>query len=155
MDHNTRHLPRPKQRHLLPSPPLKEPDETMLWTFYNIIREIEYTFRVLKTDLDLRPIFHQNDDSTLAHLNLGLLEYGLVNTFRYQLKQKNITSSCRETVRIMNTQKYVTTIAQNKQDEFIIIRKSSEPETKAQQIYDALQYKSTPFIRKKSVVLKT
>jgi hypothetical protein len=134
---------------------LTEPDETMLWTFYNIIREIEYTFRVLKTDLDLRPIFHQNDDSTLAHLNLGLLAYGLVNTIRFQLKQKNITSCWSEIVRIMNTQKCVTTIAQNKQDEFIIIRRCSEPEPKAQQIYDALHYKSAPFIRKKSVVLKT
>ena len=55
----------------------------------------------------------------------------------------------------MNTQKCVTTIAQNKQDEFIIIRKCSEPETKVQKIYDALQYKSAPFIRKKFVVLKT
>jgi len=113
------------------------------------------TFRVLKTDLDLRPIFHQNDDSTMAHLNLGLLAYGLVNTIRYQLKQKNITSCWSEIVRIMNTQKCVTTIAQNKQDEFIIIRKCSEPEPKAQKIYDALQYKSAPFIRKKFVVLKT
>jgi len=51
-----------------------------MWMFYNIIREIEYTFCVLKTDLDLRPIFHQNDGSALAHLNLGLLEYCLVNT---------------------------------------------------------------------------
>ena len=134
---------------------LTDPDETMVWMFYNIIREIEYTFRVLKTDLDLRPIFHQNDDSTMAHLNLGLLAYGLVNTIRYQLKQKNITSCWSEIVRIMNTQKCVTTIAQNKQDEFIIIRKCSEPEPKAQKIYDALQYKSAPFIRKKFVVLKT
>jgi len=134
---------------------LTNPDETMVWMFYNIIREIEYTFRVLKTDLDLRPIFHQNDDSTLAHLNLGLLAYGLVNTIRYQLKQKNITSCWSELVRIMNTQKCVTTIAQNKQDEFIVVRRCSEPEPKAKQIYDALQYKSAPFIRKKSVVLKT
>jgi transposase len=134
---------------------LTDPDETMVWMFYNIIREIEYTFRVLKTDLDLRPIFHQNDDSILAHLYLGLLAYSLVNTIRYQLKQKNITSCWSELVRIMNTQKCVTTIVQNKQDEFIVVRRCSEPEPKAKQIYDALQYKSAPFIRKKSVVLKT
>ena len=33
--------------------------ETILWQSYNTIREIEATFRVLKTDLDLRPIYHQ------------------------------------------------------------------------------------------------
>jgi Mn-dependent DtxR family transcriptional regulator len=40
---------------------LNEKDEQTLWAIYNIIREIEYTFRVLKTDLDLRPIYHKTD----------------------------------------------------------------------------------------------
>ena len=66
--------------------------EAILWQFYNIIREIEATFRVLKTDLDLRPIYHKNDDSTMAHLHLGLLAYWLVNTVRYQLKKEGINS---------------------------------------------------------------
>jgi len=93
---------------------LTEPGEKMVWMLYNLIREIEYTFRVLKTDLDLRPVFHQNDESTMAHLHLGLLAYWIVNTIRYQLKQKGITSNWREIVRIMNTQKCVTTIAKIK-----------------------------------------
>jgi hypothetical protein len=33
-----------------------EMSEELLWETYNIIREIEYSFRTLKTDLDLRPI---------------------------------------------------------------------------------------------------
>ena len=130
-------------------------DENILWMIYNTIREIEYTFRVLKTDLDLRPIYHQNDESSSAHLHLGLMAYTIVNTIRYQLKHENIRSSWSEIVRIMNTQKCVTTIAQNKQDELIIIRKSSEPNPKVQQIYNALKYKSVPFSKRKSVVLKT
>jgi hypothetical protein len=62
--------------------------ENLLWDVYNIIREIEYSFRTLKTDLDLRPIYHKNDVSTMAHLHLGLLAYWVVNTVRYQLKRK-------------------------------------------------------------------
>lgn len=129
-------------------------DEAMVWTAYNTIREVEYTFRVLKTDLDLRPVFHQNDDSTMAHLHLGLLAYWVVNTIRYQTKQKGIKSDWREIVRVMNTQKCVTTIAQNKIDEIISIRRCSEPDDKVRQVYDALKYKYAPFVRKKSVVLK-
>ena len=53
---------------------IPEQEET-LWRIYNTIREIESTFRCLKTDLDLRPIFHENDDSTMTHLHLGLLAY--------------------------------------------------------------------------------
>ena len=30
-----------------------------LWKFHNTIREIEASFRVLKTDLDQRPIYHK------------------------------------------------------------------------------------------------
>jgi hypothetical protein len=57
------------------------------WMVYNIIREIEYSFRTLKTDLDLRPIYHKKDNATMAHLHLGLLAYWVVNTVRYQLKK--------------------------------------------------------------------
>jgi transposase len=61
--------------------------EELIWMIYNIIREIEYSFRTLKTDLDLRPIYHRKDPSTMAHLHLGLLAYWVVNTIRYQLKK--------------------------------------------------------------------
>ncbi len=54
----------------------------------------------------------------------------------------------------MNTQKCVTTTVQNTIEQWISIRKCSEPEDKAKQIYDALKYKQAPFIRKKSVVPK-
>ena len=75
---------------------LDTPDEALEWMIYNTIREIESTFRILKTDLDLRPIYHKNDDSTMAHLHLGLLAYWLVNTIRYQLKQSGINDDWKE-----------------------------------------------------------
>ena len=62
---------------------LEDTDEALEWMIYNTIREIESTFRTLKTDLDLRPIYHKNDTSTMAHLHLGLLAYWLVNIIRY------------------------------------------------------------------------
>jgi len=130
-------------------------NEAILWQFYNLIREIESTFRVLKTDLDLRPIYHQKDENTMAHLHLGLLAYWLVNTVRYQLKTKGIHSGWKEIVRIMNTQKAVTTTAQNVQDEIIMIRRCSEPNQNVRKLYDALKYKYAPFVKKKSVVHKS
>jgi transposase len=131
---------------------LNEKDEKSLWTIYNIIREIEYTFRVLKTDLDLRPIYHKTDDASMAHLHLGMLAYWLVATIRYQLKQKDVNSDWREIVRIMNTQKCVTTSIENINDEVISVRQCTEPNEKVRKIYDLLKYKHVPFTRKKSVV---
>ena len=131
---------------------LNEKDERTLWTIYNVIREIEYTFRVLKTDLDLRPIYHKTDKASMAHLHLGLLAYWLVSTIRYQLKQKGFQSDWREIVRTMNMQKCVTTSIVNIKDEVISVRKCTEPTQQVKKIYDMLYYKYVPFFRKKSVV---
>lgn len=133
---------------------IKATQETLVWTIYNCIRNVESSFRTLKTDLDLRPIFHKTDEATQAHLHLGLLAYWIVSTVRYQLQQKDIKSEWREIVRVMNTQKCVTTTVQNTREQWISIRKCSEPEDKVTRIYDALKYKYAPFIRKKSVVPK-
>jgi hypothetical protein len=131
---------------------LDEKDEKTLWTIYNIIREIEYTFRVLKTDLDLRPIYHKSDEASIAHLHLGLLAYWLVATIRYQLKQKGYNSDWREIVRTMDTQKCVTTSVENIRDEIISVRQCTEPTQAAKKVYDLLNFKYAPFVRKKSVV---
>lgn len=131
-----------------------EDTEKVLWDGYNAIREVEATFRVLKTDLDLRPIFHKKDEATMAHLNLGLLAYWLVNTIRHQLKKEGVNSQWKEIVRTMNTQKAVTTTAQNNKDEIIQIRRCTEPNEKVKRIYDILKYKPEPYKKKKSVVHK-
>lgn len=132
---------------------LDENDEQTLWSIYNIIREIEYTFRVLKTDLDLRPIYHKTDDAAMAHLHLGILAYWLVATIRYQLKQKGYNHDWREIVRTMNTQKCVTTTLENIQGQTVSIRQCTEPTIQTKYIYNLMNYKTVPFYRKKSVVI--
>jgi hypothetical protein len=132
---------------------LKSTDEQTLWTIYNTIREIESTFRCLKTDIYLRPIFHKNDDASMAHLHLGILAYWLVNTIRHQLKKGKINCDWREIVRIASTQKVVYSLAQNKENNLIEIKKCSEPNHKLQKIYQVLRLKKYPFT-KKSVVHK-
>jgi hypothetical protein len=129
-------------------------DEVLVWMVYNTIREIEATFRTLKTDLDLRPIYHKNDDSTLAHLHLGLLAYWLVNTIRCQLKNEGIRHNWREIVRIGNTQKVITTTGYNKVGEEVKVRKCSQPQAKLRELHQALCIKPRPFTKLKSVVHK-
>lgn len=124
------------------------------WDIYNTIREIESSFRCLKTELDLRPIYHKNDDATVAHIHLGLLAYWLVNTIRYQLKKKQITHCWKEILRITNTQKVITTYGQNTFDEVVSVRRCTEPQDKVKEIYQALGYRNYPFVKRKSVVHK-
>jgi Transposase DDE domain len=133
---------------------LKNKDEATIWKIYNALREVESTFRTLKTDLDLRPIYHKNDNATMAHLHLGLLGYWIVNTIRHQLKTKKINHDWKEILRISSTQKLVTTSIVDHQENTIFITKCSEPNAKLHEIYKALKYKSKPFSRKKFVVPK-
>jgi len=131
---------------------LKETKEQTIWTIYNTLREIESTFRVLKTDLNLRPVFHQKDYHTESHINLGVLAYQVVSTIRHQLKQRGINYDWQNIRRIMNTQKLVTTSMKSKNNKQIRIRKCSIPNFEVKEIYQALNLKQLPFYYKKSVV---
>jgi len=129
-------------------------EEYVVWNIYNTIKEIENAFRTLKTDLDLRPIYHKNDDATMAHLHLGLLAYWLVNTVRHQLKRNGIKSCWGEIVRIGNTQKVITTSGTNTYDKTVTTRNCTVPDDSLKRIYDILQTKHQPFTKRKSVVHK-
>jgi transposase len=129
-------------------------EEYVVWNIYNTIREIENAFRTLKTDLDLRPIYHKNDDATMAHLHLGLLAYWLVNTVRHQLKHNGVKSCWGEIVRIGNTQKVITTSGTNTYEKTVATRKCTVPNDNLKRIYDILQTKHQPFTKRKSVVHK-
>lgn len=127
-------------------------DEPGIWNTYNTLREVESTFRIIKTDLSLRPVYHQSDENSDAHIFLGVLAYAIVNTVRYQLKFHKINHDWQNIVRIMNTQKLVTTTMLDKAQEKICIRTCSRPTAGAQQIYQALKLKQVPYHRKKYVL---
>ena len=120
-------------------------DERTTWDYYNLIREIETTNRQLKTDLQLRPIYHRKDSRSDAHLFFGLLAYWIVNTIRHQLKQNGIKCYWTEIVRRMSTQKLVTTQGLNPLGERVELRQCSRPTKTARIIYKALALKEAPF----------
>lgn len=122
-------------------------DEKSTWDYYNLIREIETTNRQLKLDLELRPIYHQKDDNSDAHLFFGLLSYWIVNTIRHKLKQYGINHYWTEIKRILSTQKAITTEAVNALDETVEMRLCSDPAEKAAEIYRCLKYNPNPFKR--------
>ena len=146
-------------------------DEQTTWDYYNLIREIECTNRQLKTDLSLRPICHQKDGRSDAHLFMGLIAYWIVNTIRYRMKVVNQrreqeankdkkpdekrkrfpTPFWTEIVRRMSTQKAVTTEAVNAMGEKVTVRLCSTPKKEAAEIYEMLGYKKMPFWRKVKV----
>ena len=122
-------------------------DERTTWDYYNLIREIETSNRQLKTDLELRPIYHKTDENADSHLFFGLMSYWIVNTIRYKLKQHGANHYWTELKRILSTQKAITTEAVNGLGENVTMRLCSDPTEKAAELYRQLGYKPKPFRR--------
>ena len=122
-----------------------------LWQVYNTIREVEATFRCLKSDLQIRPVYHQKDQRVEAHIYLTILAYQVVNTVRYMLKQKNLNYDWTNIVRIMSTQQ-MATVELKGEAKTIGIRKASRPTKEALDIYKATGISSMPKQKRKYVV---
>ena len=119
---------------------------------YNTIREVEASFRTLKTDLQVRPIYHQQDKASEAHIYGAVLAYTLANSIRHQLEARGINYDWSTIVRIMNSQKIVTSSLPTQSGKTIYLKKCSEPEEEVRKIYQALKYRDRPFWQKKSVL---
>jgi transposase len=130
----------------------KQTQEEIIWNVYNCIREIESSFRCLKTELCIRPNYHQKDTNIEAHIHLGLLAYQIVSIIRYQLKQSGINDSWKTLLSKMNTQKIMTTSFMDKHNNKVHVRNCSVPNAELTEIQQTLKLKPAPFYRKKVVV---
>jgi transposase len=127
--------------------------EELIWEIYNILREIESTFRCLKTDLDIRPIYHQMDKNTEAHIFMGIVAYQLVHAIRCGMKKNGINHSWRRIRQIMSSQTMATTRMKLENGDSLVLRNATHPNAEQMKMYRALKFKQTnPKMRKKAVV---
>ena len=101
---------------------------------------MEETFHVLKTDLDIRPVYHKSDNGIKSHLHLAILAYWVVSVTKYRLKMKKYENvRWDEIMRIASTQVVVTAKVETVDGQVISIRQSTEAEGKLSAIYDLLR----------------
>ncbi len=113
-------------------------DEKTLWKTYTTLTDLEAVFKSLKSELGLRPIFHQKQSRVDAHLFITLLTYSIVHTIRYKLKKSGIHYSW-DTIRgILESTNRVTTSMKCKDGTTLYIRQSTELSSEQKEIYDAL-----------------
>jgi transposase len=65
---------------------LTDTDPVKLWNYYLQLVQVEEAFRTLKSDLQIRPIFHQTIENIEAHVFISFLAYCLYVTLGRQLK---------------------------------------------------------------------
>jgi hypothetical protein len=125
--------------------------EEQIWDTYNMSRDVEATFRCLKTDLDIRPIFHQKDTYILPHIWLGIVAYQVVNYIRLKLKENDVNYSWSTIVEKMKAQQYSLQSSNSKNGK-IYTKLCTRPSADLKEIYSALGFKERPFVRKSKVV---
>ena len=59
-----------------------------LWSMYMQLTEAETAFRALKSELSIRPLFHQKEPRVKAHVLVAFLGYALWVTLKHQLKRR-------------------------------------------------------------------
>lgn len=123
-----------------------------LWKTYMMLTKVEDGFRALKSDLGMRPIFHQKEDRIDGHLFITLLAYHILQSVLYQLDLKNVHLRWQTLRDIMSTQTRVTTSLENDKNEVVHVRSSTVAEPEQREIYEALGLSHSPGRRSKSVV---
>ena len=109
-----------------------------------MLTNLEAVFRSLKTDLGLRPVFHQIERRVDAHLFISLLAYIFVHTIRLQLQACGITESWDKLRAILSSQVRITATVQCEDGRTVHVRKATRPEAAFQRIYPALKHSANP-----------
>jgi len=75
-----------------------------LWSRYMQLTEAEASFRALKSELSIRPLFHQKEPRVKAHVMVAFLGYALWVTLKHLLKRRPAIEPQPSTSGVTNTQ---------------------------------------------------
>jgi transposase len=123
---------------------LVEPDSEALWRVYCMLTNLESVFRSLKTDLGLRPVYHQIERRVEGHLFISVLAYYIVHTMRMRLKADGIPDSWETIRNTLATQIRITSTLKLRDGRTAHVRKASRPEPRQQKIHAALRLTANP-----------
>ena len=77
---------------------LTHADPVQLWEQYVQLTEVEAAFRALKSELALRPIWHQTDARVQAHILVAFLGYALWVALKHTLRRAGAACSPQQTL---------------------------------------------------------
>lgn len=126
-------------------------DKQELWDIYIMLTELEAAFRCLKSELGLRPVYHQVTNRVDSHIFISVLAYHVLHNIRYQLKQHGINDSWETIKRDLRTQCRITSTMNCENGKKLHIRKTSLPTPRQLEIYHAFGITASPGKTEKSI----
>lgn len=121
-----------------------------IWQDYITLTRVESAFRDLKSELGLRPVFHQTAARTQAHLFISVLAYHLLVGIESKLKRQGEHREWKSIRSVLATHQRMTVSLTSQDNELIQIRLSGMPESSHLEIYRLLGV-TDRLRRKKSV----
>ena len=113
--------------------------ERELFDIFSMLTDIEDAFRSMKSELGLRPVYHQKEERVDGHLFITVLAYHILHTIRLKLRKQGITFSWSTIRKGLSTHERISTTIKRDDGKMIHIRKSSRPEPFHLRIYNALR----------------
>jgi transposase len=113
-------------------------NEQKFFDIFSMLTDIEEAFRSMKSELGLRPVYHQKENRSDGHLFITVLAYHVLHSIRFKLRKKGITSSWATIRTELATHERISTTIKRDDGKTIHIRKSSRPELIHMRIYNAL-----------------
>ena len=101
-------------------------DEKILRTYWRLT-DLENTFRQLKSELGLRPIWHSTDARISAHLFITVLAYHAVHLIRTRLRNNDIYLRRNSIRNRMASWERVTTTQQTPTGQQVVVRQDARP----------------------------
>jgi len=108
---------------------------------YHSLTRIEAAFKSLKTDLGIRPVYHQTGQRSMGHLFISVLAYHLLNTIELDLASKGERVKWSTIKDELSTHMRTTVILTGTDGGIHHTRVSSRPEPRHKEIYDLLKIK--------------
>ena len=111
-----------------------------LWTKYIQLTEAEAAFRTLKSELCIRPIFHQIKRRVKAHVLVAFLGYALWVTLKHLLRAKSVEVSPAKFLDLLATIQSADIILPTTDGREIKLRRVTTPTAEQKELTDKLRF---------------
>jgi transposase len=109
-----------------------------LWEKYMQLTEVEASFRALKSELSLRPLYHQREGRVKAHVMVAFLGYALWVTLKHLLRRNSSEWSAQRALAELSTLQSADIILPTTDGREIRLRRITEPTTAQQKLLNQL-----------------
>ena len=112
-----------------------------LWKSYMQLTQVENAFRISKSDLAVRPIFHQTADRTRAHILVCFLAYAMWKTLEKLCEASGLGTSARTVQQELQRLVAVDVVMPTREGLPLRLRCVAEPDARLKELLDHLGLK--------------